>query len=96
MSLNRPSSVEWFGRSGTIQDEPVTIFPRNPHRIGAHFQNQGTDPMWLVITDGHDTEVCRYKVMPNETWYCEEFAPINTVGVLGTAGQPFAASEYGI
>lgn len=103
MSLNRPSSMEYFDRSGTIQTidptnpQPQSPYPRNPHRIGLHFQNQGTNPMYLLIMQSKaGLAATRYKVAPGELWYHDQFAPLNEIQIEGTPGDQFAASEFGI
>lgn len=104
MSLNCPPRLEYFDRSGVINsslpDLPPT-FPYNCKRVGLDFQNQGTHPMWLVImpltlNDEADSKPTQYLVKPGESWYKDQFAPINEVRVIGTDGDPYAASEYGV
>lgn len=102
MSLNRPSAVEYFNRSGVIatpdaSGTPQMVLDYHSGRIGFDFQNQGAHDMYLAIHDlTADNGVIRFKVPPGETWYKDQFAPINVVSVEGTPGEPFAASEYGL
>ena len=98
MSLNRPSSMEHFDRSGTIDEgESQVIFARNPQRVGLCIQNQGENPMWLlVIQDKPDVKPTRYKIKPDGSFYWDQFAPLNEMRIQGTPGEPFAASEFGI
>jgi hypothetical protein len=103
MSLNRPSSMEHFDRSGTIQaveqanPQPQVVFPRKPQRIGLHFQNQSAHDMYLVVIQSKEGQApTRWKVAPGELWYHDQFAPLNEVRVEGTPGDLFAASEFGI
>lgn len=100
MSLNRPSSQEHFDRSGTIAaDAPSTlVFERNPHRIGAYFQNNTAHDMWLQIIQSKPdvNQPTLIKVVANSEWYYDQFAPINEIHVTGTPGDTFSASEFGI
>lgn len=103
MSLNRPSSVEHFDRSSTIQQlengEPQIVFPANPHRIGLRFQNQGGSPMLLKVAcsgRNEDEQTSTYwKVEPGASFSFEQFAPINEISITGTLNDVFAAAEYG-
>jgi hypothetical protein len=95
--------MEHFDRSGTIDapdatdPKPQVVFPRHPQRIGLHFQNQGTHDMFLVVVQSKpENTPTRFKVVPGELWYHDQFAPLNEVRVEGTPGDLFAASEFGI
>lgn len=105
MSLNRPASMEYFDRSGFINpsahaESPFgqIVLDYNPKRVGFDFQNRGKSDMHLCIWPVNAVGVspCVYTITPGETWYKDQFAPINVVSVVGTEGDPFSASEYGI
>lgn len=99
MSLNRPASMEYFDRSGTLATEPVEVLSYNPKRIGFDFQNIGEKPMWLVIHPVNEPEgsvPTLFRIAPGDTWYKDQFAPINRVTVYGEPGEAYSASEYGI
>lgn len=104
MSLNCPPRLEHFDRSGVIppSDDPqatqgsTTVFPYNPKRVGFDFQNQGTKPMWLIVMGMSADGNTKFKLAPDEYYYKDQFAPINEIRLIGEAGEPFAASEYGV
>lgn len=105
MSLNCPPRLEYFDRSGVIaktNDDALqptqVVFPYNCKRVGLDFQNQSKNSMWLVImplTDP-DAKPTSYHVPAGESWFKDQFAPVNEVRVLGSADSAYAASEYGV
>lgn len=101
MSLNRPSAMEHFDRSGVISEAGgQVVFPMNQKRVGYHFQNQSKNNMFLevlpaTVTDDNKNST-RWLVTPGETLYHEQFAPLNEVHVIGIPGDIYAASEFGI
>lgn len=98
MSLNRPAAMEHFDRSGIIDGgESQVIFARNNGRIGLTLQNQGANPMWLLVIQGDpNVKPTRYKIDPDKSFYWDQFAPLNEMHIQGTVGEPFAASEFGL
>lgn len=98
MSLNRPAVMEHFDRSGIIDEgESQVVFAKHPGRIGLVVQNQGDNPMWLlVIQTKEGVKPTRFKIPPGSSFYWDQFAPMNEMHIQGTPGEAFAASEFGL